>query len=105
MEDYIKITNIELAKSLNNKDYQNFNRILHLKNGIIKFSISDKIFRVEFNSYLIELNEIKKALSNAGYMIKETKKAGRLQKFIQNLAKTNQESFGTGKLECCKLNE
>jgi len=37
--------------------------------------------------------------------VKETKKINRLQKFIQNLSKTNQESFGSGKLECCKLNE
>ncbi|RLD85586.1 MAG: hypothetical protein DRJ07_02690 [Bacteroidetes bacterium] len=105
MEDYIKINTIELTKNLTREDYQIFSRVLYSKKGIIKFSTNENILRLEFNSYLIALNEIQDLITGVGYTIKETKKINRLQKFIQNLSKTNQESFGSGKLECCILNE
>ena len=29
---------------------------------------------------------------------------GRIKVFIERLAKANEEAFGTGRLDCCKLN-
>ncbi|MCF6243336.1 MAG: hypothetical protein L3J74_18615 [Bacteroidales bacterium] len=104
MEDYIKINIIELTDSLNEDDYEIFKKLFNTMKGIQNFSIAGKTLRIEYNSYLISLKDIKELLFLNSYEIRKTKKSNFLQKFILNLAKSNKETLGSGGLECCKLN-
>ena len=105
MEDFIKIRKIELKRKLSDEDYAIFKSIFKSMKGVQNFSINNNTLRIEYNSYLISLKEIKDILFLNSYEIKKTKKSGFLQKFILNLAKSNKETLGTSKLECCNLNK
>lgn len=105
MEDYIKIQVLESADKLTSGDQQIFREKLAKQKGIINLSIDKYTLRIEYNTYLIDIHEIKLILTTMNYDFKEPKKATRFQRFLQNLTKSNKNSFGSGKLECCNLNK
>lgn len=105
MEDYIKIQVFESAAILTSTDLRIFREKLGKQKGIINLSVDKYILRIEYNTYLIDIHKIKQLLATMNYDFKEPKKANRFQMFLQNLARSNKDSLGSGKLECCKLNK
>lgn len=64
------------------------------------------IFRIEYYPYVLSAAMIREKLVSLGTIIKENKKIRNpFKRFIYKLAESNEKTFGSETLECCKLNK
>lgn len=73
--------------------------------GINSFDIHADSVQLEFDSLKMSQEYIKMIIMNLGYQVKSNEEThqGIFKRFLQHLAKSNEETFGDKKLDCCDL--
>ena len=72
--------------------------------GIDIFDVSVGHARISYLPQLISVDEIANAIESSGYNINiENKRKSRWDLFIAKMIKSNEKTFGSGKLDCCTI--
>ena len=72
--------------------------------GIDIFDVTVGQARVSYLPQLIGMDEIADAIESSGYNITtENKRQSRWGRFIEKMIKSNEKTFGSGKLDCCTI--
>jgi len=105
MEEYTSFESFKANRFLSDGEIKNVKRKLNNITGISGFIVEPDRIQIEFYTYFQSKDSLKKELVNAGFPLedKEKSKSGVFGRFIQNLAKSNLESFGNKRLDCCDL--
>ncbi|MGD9993679.1 MAG: LDCC motif putative metal-binding protein [Salinivirgaceae bacterium] len=105
MKDFDKIIKYRFNKSLNESEISKLRQQLKEVEGIDSFEISSKYICIEYLPFKLSKESIQETLNNIGYPVKieKKKKKGLFARFIDKLAKSNKETFGNQKLDCCDL--
>jgi hypothetical protein len=105
MKDFDKIIKYRFNKSLNEKDISKIQLKLDEVEGIDSFEISSEFICIEYLPFKLSKESIQETLKSMGYPVKieKKKKKGLFARFIDKLAKSNNETFGNQKLDCCDL--
>ncbi len=73
--------------------------------GVESVRIDGDRVTVDCFPQVLSYSGIKSILEKAGFPSKKvTEKQGFVQRFIARLTRANREAFGSGQLDCCKLN-
>ena len=79
---------------------QAFSRI----EGIGYYDIGIGHARVSFLPQLVSMMDIENAIDSSGYTIRAPeRRTGRWGRFIEKMIRSNEKTFGTGKLDCCSI--
>jgi len=107
MEDYIKILEFTQTSDSPKDKYEDFKLFLLNIEGIQKVTKKGNTLFVEFNSYIHVKKALIEIMKENGYEsdISVQNKKGFFAKWVDKLAKTNKEKFGSDRLECCDLND
>ncbi len=105
MDDYKKEIVLSFKKHLNEDDMVNLQSKLEKVEGIESMNISAQSVSIEYVPLHLTAELVKEIINNAGYPLKDLKikRKGFFRRFIDDLAKSNKESFGNKKLDCCDL--
>lgn len=105
MDEYNKTVTYRFNKVLNDYDISFLQSKLVTVEGLNSVDVSTESISVEYGSFQLTEEAVKDVIINFGYQIKKAKKKkkGIFGRFIDNLAKSNKESFGNKKLDCCDL--
>jgi copper chaperone CopZ len=105
MEDYNKSIMYTFSSSLKMSEISYLRSRLEAVDGITSFNIHTDSVQLEFDSLKLSQEYIKMIIMNLGYHVKSNEHThkGIFRRFIQHLAKSNQEAFGDKKLDCCDL--
>ena len=72
--------------------------------GIDIFDVSVGRARISYLPQLISIDEIASVIESSGYDINtENKRKSRWDLFIAKMIKSNEKTFGSGKLDCCTI--
>jgi hypothetical protein len=105
MNDYSKTVRYWFKREITNNDIAFLRSRISKADGIESITFSKGIINIEFMPYKLTEVSVKEMIVDLGYpvQIKKNRKPGLLKGLIENLAKSNKESFGTKKLDCCDL--
>jgi hypothetical protein len=105
MKDFDKAIKYNFNKPLNETDISKLQQKLNEIKGIDSFEISNEWICIEYLPFKFSKESIQETLNNMGYPVKieKKKKKGLIARFIDKLAKSNRETFGSQKLDCCDL--
>ena len=105
MNDYSKTVRYRFKREMTDHDIAFLKSRISKVDGIESMTISKGIISIEFMPYKLAEESVKEMIVDLGYpvQIENNRKPGFLKGFIENLAKSNKESFGTKKLDCCDL--
>lgn len=102
MENYLNTLNITSSHFISEEELQHLSSILAKDMGIENFRITSDGVYLEYNIYLYDPARLEDALEKYGFEKKHQKKPGFIMKQIRKLADNNKETYGSGKLDCCK---
>ncbi len=74
---------------------------LEKMDGVMKAEIDHKKEQgiIDFNPHQIHQEDIENKIIELGYSIKK----GKIQTWLEKMAKSNEKSFGHGKMDCCSI--
>ncbi|HHE39915.1 MAG TPA: hypothetical protein ENL10_00240 [Candidatus Cloacimonetes bacterium] len=105
MEEFIKYLKFRASSENSVNALQSGKSALLKKPGILEVSVVDQTMVVGYNTYAMSKEELTTFMNDMGLEPNPDKvKKGRIVNWLDNLAKTNKESFGTKKLDCCDMN-
>ena len=105
MEDYSRSMTFDFQKQLNQRDLEHLKTRLVKVVGVESFDITPDSLRVEYVPFLIAEDSITGIIRQTGFPVKTgEKKKGVIRKFLDKLVKSNRETFGNKKPDCCNLN-
>jgi len=106
MEDFIQKHQLRIAKPLSDDLKKACQALIDSTNGIQTISFSENRITVGYNPYQITESNLEKLISDLGITITVApEKTGFLKRWLKNLAKSNKENLGGGRLDCCNLND
>ncbi len=107
MSEYSQSVKYLFSNSLTDNDIRILNTKISELQGIESYDISNEHIQIDFMIFKQSEKSLKQYLVNLGFpvMCKKEKKPGIFKKWIDNLAKSNKESFGSKKLNCCELKD
>lgn len=105
MGDFDKIVKYTFNKSLGEAEIVKLQQKLREVEGISTFEVSNECICIEYLPFKLSRVSIESKLKELGYPVKieKKKKKGLFARFIDKLAKSNKETFGNQKLDCCDL--
>lgn len=107
MSEYSQTVKYLFTKRLTDDDIKILNTKLSELEGLESYDLSDEFILIDFMIFKQSEKSLKQYLVNLGFpvMCKKEKKPGIFKRWIDNLAKSNKESFGSKKLDCCELKD
>jgi len=105
MEEFIQTHQLRTPKPLSEDLKKACQALIDSRNGIHTISFSENLITVEYNPYQITEENVEKLISDLGVKITAPEKKGFLKRWLKNMAKSNKESLGSGRLDCCDLND
>ncbi|GAO30395.1 heavy-metal-associated domain-containing protein [Geofilum rubicundum] len=107
MDDYKKEIVLSFKKHLKDDDIFILKSNLEKVKGIESINIATQSVSIEYVSLHLTEEMVKEIIKDAGYPLRELKKRrkGFFRRFIDDLARSNRESFGNKKLDCCDLKQ
>ncbi len=107
MDDFNKSVMYKFSKSLKMYDITYLRSRLGTVDGITSLDIDADTVHLEFDTLKLSQGYIQMIIMNLGYPVKfhEGTHPGIFKRFIQHLAKSNQESFGDKKPDCCEMKD
>ncbi len=106
MEEYIQNHQMRTAKPLSEDLKKACQALIDSRNGIQTISFSGNLITVGYNPYQISEANVEKLISDLGIEVTgKPQKTGFLKRWILNMAKSNKENLGSGRLDCCDLNK
>jgi copper chaperone CopZ len=105
MDEYKRTVTYSFNKVLNDYDISDLESRLVKVDGIDSIDITKESIIIEYVTLQLAEESVKEIIKNSGYPLKEIKKKrkGIFRRFIDNLARSNKQSFGNRKLDCCDL--
>lgn len=105
MSDYSKTVKYRFNRELNDYDISYLHSKIPKIDGIESCTVSKTDISVELMTLKLAPESVSEMILNLGYPVKteRSKKPGLFKRFLDNLAKSNKESFGSKKLDCCDL--
>ena len=105
MNDYSRTVKYGLMREITDNDIAFLRSRISKVDGIECITVSNGIISIEFIPYKLAEVSVKEMIVELGYpvQIKKNRRSGLFKGFIENLGKSNKESFGTKKLDCCDL--
>jgi len=104
MEDYIEYQKYISSIDNVNSAYQACEFQLLKTKGIYKVLRADNTLTVGYNIYEISKTNLTALMDELGLRPIQSTSKGILTKWLDKIAKTNQESFNSKRLDCCDLN-
>ena len=105
MDDFNKSVMYSFSNALKMSDISYLRTRLNTVDGICSFEIQSDSVHLEYDSLKLSKEYIRMIIMNLGYQVKSSEGThpGIVKRFLQHLAKSNQEAFGDKKLDCCEL--
>ena len=105
MKDFDEIVKYRFNKFLNEVEILELQQKLNELEGIDSFEISSDFIRIEYLPFKLSKESIQETLKKIGYPVKieKKKKKGFFERFINKLSKSNKETFGNQRLDCCDM--
>ncbi len=105
MSEYSQTVKYLFTKRLTDNDIKILNTKLSDVEGIESYDLSDEFIQIDFMIFKQSEKSIQQYLASVGFPVlcNKEKKTGIFKRFVDNLAKSNKESFGSKKLDCCDL--
>lgn len=105
MDEYKRTVTYSFNKVLNDYDKSHLESRLVKVDGIDSIDITKESIIIEYVTLQLAEESVKEIIEKSGYPLKKIKKKGKgsFRRFIDNLARSNKESFGNKKLDCCDL--
>ncbi len=105
MRDFDRTVKYRFNKSLEEAEIFNLQHKLNEVEGIDSFEITDKSIFIEYLPFKHSKESLEVTLQAFGYpvTIEKKKRKGLFTRIIDNLAKSNKESFGNNRLDCHEL--
>ena len=104
MEDYIEYQKYISSIDNVNSAYQACEFQLLKTTGIYKVFRTDNTLTVGYNIYEISQPKLTALMDEMGLKPFQNAQKGILAKWVDKIAKTNQNSFNSKRLDCCDLN-
>jgi len=105
MEEFIKYLKFRASSENSVNALQSGKSALLKQPGILEVSVVDQNMVVGFNAYAMSEEELTSIMNDMGLKPNPGKvKKGHISRWLDNLAKTNKESFGAKRLDCCDMN-
>lgn len=106
MEDYIQNHQMRIERPLSDDLKKACQALVDSQDGIESVSFSANLIIVGFNPYQITAATVEKLISDLGINVEnKAEKTGFMKRWIRNMADSNRESLGSGRLDCCHLND
>ena len=104
MEEFIQTHQMRTKEKLSEDLKKACQALIDSQNGIQTISFSENRITVEYNPYQITKKNLEKLISDLGIEISnKPEKQSFLKRWLKDLAKSNKESLGSGRLDCCDL--
>lgn len=105
MKDFSRSITLDFQNQLNSCDLDHLSMKLSEIEEFDEFVISSVSLTVWYLPYIISETTVREMIINTGFPVKTSeKKKGVIHRFLENLAKSNRETFGNKKPDCCNLN-
>lgn len=105
MEEFIQTHQMRTKEKLSDDLKKACQALIDSPNGIQTISFSENLITVGYNPYQITEENVEKLISDLGIKISnKPEKQGFLRRWLKDMAKSNKESLGSGRLDCCDLN-
>jgi len=106
MEEFIQNYQLRTEQALSEDLKKACEALIDCRNGIQTISFSKNLLTVAYNPYQITEENLEKLISDLGIKIMTVpEKQGLIRRWLNNLAKSNTESLGSGRLDCCNMND
>jgi len=105
MKEYNETITYRFATMLSKSDQSHLQSELTTVDGIDSCSFSSESVIIKYNTLKLSGEYVKKTIGDIAYPMHEQdrKRTGILNRFIDSLAKSNKNSYGNKKLDCCDL--
>nr|WP_321409119.1 LDCC motif putative metal-binding protein [uncultured Carboxylicivirga sp.] len=105
MSEYSRKVKYKFNKLLSDDEALDLRIQLSGIEGIEAYSLTNEFLDIDFIIFKQSEKSLLQRIGRLGHPLQvyKSKKPGFFKNFINNLAKSNKESFGTKKLDCCDL--
>jgi len=101
MEEIVNTGIYKSAHLLSANEKRLFTSLFVKDNGGVKVSVSDDEVIVDYNRYLLTGQQIAEILTRNGFIILKKRRPGFIKRQIEYLARSNDQTFGGRKPDCC----
>ncbi len=101
----IETTEIMLQEGDTALDLKSVRENLLSLEGVHTVTLENGVLRIEYLSAVVSPSLIRREVERLGLpLAKERKNRNPMKRFIDRMIKSNQETYGSQTLDCCKLN-
>jgi hypothetical protein len=105
MDNYLKNITFWAEQTLTREEIQSCTSLVLPEVGISDVKYADRSVSVEYNPYLISEEEITGLFKRLNIEFSDApKKTGFIKRWLLNMVKENNESFGNQGIHCCSMN-